>query len=277
MHDADIPSRSATFIDYYGRPVTVKANVNRVVSLAPGITETILALGHGSKLIGRTDFDDFSPEIQNVPSVGNMTQPAMEIILALSPDIVIASNHCPRSVVESLEQVNIDVAVLMAGTSFTSVYSGVIKPIAAILGDADSGDSLVREMELIRSTALEKADSFPYRPKVYYVVGFGEGGDWTAGGNTFIGDMIQAAGGDNIAQSVSGWSFSLEALVNADPDVIIISSTEVEKFSRTPIYSGLRAVNEDRLIGIDEDIVVRQGPRLAEGFSSLVNAIGTVF
>ncbi|MCK5734879.1 MAG: ABC transporter substrate-binding protein, partial [Spirochaetaceae bacterium] len=113
-------------------------------------------------------------------------------------------------------------------------------------------------------------------PRVYYVVGFGEGGDWTAGGDTFISQMITMAGGENIASDISGWSFSLEAIVEGDPDLILIPSWAESIFETTPVYSDLRAVKNGNIIVIDENSIVRQGPRLAEGFANLVSAIGSV-
>ena len=72
-----------------------------------------------------------------------------------------------------------------------------------------------------------KAAAIERRPTVYYVVGFGDGGDWTAGGDTFIGQMIEIAGGVNIAADASGWSYSLEKIMEADPDVIVIRNNFV--------------------------------------------------
>ena len=123
--------------------------------------------------------------------------------------------------------------------------------------------------------ALRKVAAFSENPTVYYVVGFGEGGDWTAGGDTFIGQMIEMAGAVNIAADVTGWSFSLELIVDRDPDLILLPDWAETLFKTTPIYSDLRAVGNGNTVAFDENAIVRQGPRLADGFASLVDIIGS--
>ena len=131
-------------------------------------------------------------------------------------------------------------------------------------------------MEATVTDALIKVVGFSENPTVYYVIGFGEGGDWTAGGDTFIGQMIEMAGAVNIAADVSGWAFSIESIVDRDPDLILLPGWAEAIFVTTPIYSDLRAVGNGNVIAIDEDAIVRQGPRLADGFASLVDIIGSV-
>ena len=126
-----------------------------------------------------------------------------------------------------------------------------------------------------RYTEMRKrTETIQTRPTVYYVVGFGEGGDWTAGGDTFIGQMIETAGGDNIAAEISGWSYSLETLVEKQPEIIVVPDWALESFISAPLYSELEAVQNGRVYGINEDIISRQGPRLIEGLEQL-NAIFT--
>ena len=88
--------------------------------------------------------------------------------------------------------------------------------------------------------------------------------------------MIEMAGAVNIAADVSGWAFSIESIVDRDPDLILLPGWAEAIFVTTPIYSDLRAVGNGNVIAIDEDAIVRQGPRLADGFASLVDIIGSV-
>lgn len=269
-------SSGITVTDHFDREVTLESPALTIVSLSPGITETVFALGYGDRLIGRTSYCDFPPEAATVTPVGSLTEPDIETIVALSPDIVIASTHFPQEVLTRLLDAGQNVAVLMGQESFEGVYDGVIRPVSLLLGDSEAGERLVASMELVVADAMKKASSLSRRPSVYYVVGFGEGGDWTAGGDTFISEMIEMAGGDNIAADVVGWSFSIESLVARDPDLILVPDWAMGIFPTTAIYSDLRAVTNDSVSAIDENSIVRQGPRLAEGFANLVDVIGSL-
>jgi iron complex transport system substrate-binding protein len=275
--ESDNSSTNIILTDHYGRKVALDAPPAAIVSLSPGITETVFALGYGERLIGRTDFCDYPPEAARVASMGSLMEPNVEAIVAAGPDLVIASTHFPQEALARLEAAGQTVAVLMGQESFQGTYDGVIRPAALLLGDISAGESLIGAMESERKKAAAKAAGFPRKASVYYVVGFGESGDWTAGGDTFIGEMIRQAGARNIADDVKGWSFSIEALVERDPDLILIPAWADGIFQTSPIYKDLRAVRERHVRVIDENIIVRQGPRLAAGYTDLVDAVGSVF
>lgn len=275
--DTENLKENVILIDHFGRKISLLAPVNNVVSLSPGITETVFALGYGDRLIGRTAYCDFPSDVVHVASVGNLDKPDIERIVALSPDVVIASTHFTEESLRRLDATGQNVAILMGQDSFQGVYDGVIRPTALLLGDIAAGETLIASMRATKEEAMKRVAEFPYAPSVYYVVGFGEGGDWTAGGDTFIGNMIEMAGGRNIAADIRGWTFSLEAIVDRDPDIILIPPWAEKLFSKTPVYEDLRAVREGHVYVIDEDSIVRQGPRLADGYAVLVNAIGSFF
>lgn len=239
----------------------------RVISLGPNITETIYALGKGSLLVGRTDYCNYPPEVLDVQSVGPIQQPNVETIISLKPDVVIASTHGSKAAAELLAGAGIEVKYFYTPASFDGIYE-VIRHTASEL-DAEAEAEALTASIAERYNALTSHVNSGTCPSVYYVVGFGEGGDWTAGGDTFIGAMINEAGGRNIAADVSGWSYSLEKLVESDPDVIIIGRERKDSFIRTPVYSELSAVKNSRVYGVDEDILSRQGPRLIEGLEIL--------
>lgn len=263
-----------SIVDYYGTSIALKKPAESVVSLSPGITETVFALGYGHLLIGRSAYCDYPPEAATITVVGNMTEPNAELIVALSPEIVIASTHFTREAFEKLTKLGLKVAVLKGRETFEGVYNEVILPIAILLGDVEAGEKLISSMRATVAGALDRVERFVVNPTVYYVVGFGEGGDWTAGGDTFIGEMIALAGGENIAADVSGWSFNLETLVRRDPDIILIPPWSEGLFSATPVYSDLRAVRNGNVIVVDDDSISRQGPRITKAFADLVDTIG---
>jgi len=271
---SSVPEVSSIEItDHFGRTVTLDKPAEKIVSLSPAITETVFALGYGERLAGRTDYCDYPPEAASVPALGSLMEPDIEAIAAINPDIVIASTHFPKEALEKLENANLKVVVLMGQESFEGTYNEVIMPVAEILGDKEAGEKIVASMKATVDKALAEVKTFTKTPTLYYVVGFGEGGDWTAGGDTFIGKMIEMAGAENIAKDVKGWSFSKETLVEKDPDIIIVPGWAKDVFPVTPVYSDLKAVKNGHVYTIDENTIVRQGPRLADGFASLVEIV----
>lgn len=256
-----------TITDSEGTEVTFDSEPMKVVSVAPNITETIYQIGLESKLVGRTDYCDYPKEALNIESIGTLTNPDIEKIISLEPDIVIASTHFSEESNKKLTDLGVKVVVLYAANDIEGAYS-IIETMGTIFNVNEAAATAVKDMQTsIKETKalIEGLD----KPSVYYVVGFGEFGDYTAGGDTFINQMISQAGGNNIAQAVSGWSYTLESLVEADPDIIIISEDMKSDFETAENYKDLTAVKNSRVYGIDKNIIERQGYRNAEGLRTL--------
>ena len=259
--------------DSFDRTITLDKPAARIVSVAPSITETVFALGKGNLLVGRTDYCDYPPEVSSVQSIGSLMEPNIEKIAELNPDIVIASTHFKKETLEKLEKLSIKVLILKEDKNFDGVYT-TISDIAKITGAEKEGQTLIAQMKKTVKD-VEQAVKGKKRPKVYYVIGFGEHGDYTAGGNTFIGQMITMAGGINIAAAVKGWTFSLEKIIDSDPDIIICSKywNTKKNFIKANGYKELRAVKENKVLEIDNNMLDRQGPRLADGLKALAEII----
>lgn len=239
----------------------------RVVSLAPNITEIIFAIGKDELLVGRTDWCDFPPEAASVPSVGSITDSSIEMILSLAPDLVLSAPITPQGLRSLLETSGVKTIQFEAQEHYSDTYQ-LIQEIGDLLHASEEASILVEDMRTRTQRVLAENVELK-RPRVYYVVGYGEGGDWTATGDTFMHQLIRLAGGDNIAAELSGWSISLEKLVSGDPDIIVLSEGEGILFSQSPIYSELRAVREGRVFEVNENLFLRQGPRLIDGLELL--------
>ncbi len=257
------------FTDSYGREVVIASKPITIISLGPNVTEIIFALGKGGNLIGRTQFCDYPAETASIEAIGNMQVPNIERIIELNPDIVIASTHVSLEKVGLLEKAGIATVGIYNDSTFEGVYS-TIRDIGKVLGESNIAERLIFEMGITISDVAKRIAG-KSDPSIYYVVGFGDWGDFTAGGDTFINQMIEMAGGNNIASDVNGWSYSLEKIIEKDPDYIICSQFwgTKESFELTPNYMDLRAVQEGRLIAIDNNILDRQGYRNAEGVKTL--------
>ncbi len=271
--DAKKGAFPVTITDSYGRQVTLDKKPERIISIAPNITETIAALNATDRLVGRTEYCDYPESIKSVDSIGTLQEPNIEKIVELKPDIVIASTHFKKEVVEKLEQMNVKVAVLYGAETFDGVYE-TIGNVAKLIGEEETGAKIVSDMKKKVSDVTEKVKNAD-KPKTYYVVGFGQTGDYTAGKGTFIGELIGMAGGTNVAGDVEGWKYSLEKIVENDPDIMICSKFYDSKkgIEATNGYKDLRAIKEGKLFEIDNNILDRQGPRLADGLEELAKII----
>jgi iron complex transport system substrate-binding protein len=253
--------------DSYGDVITLEAEPQRVVSVAPNLTELMYKLDAGDKLVGRSDYCDYPEEVSEIESVGSLYTPDIEAIVALEPDVVLVSTHFDEENTKKLEELNIPVITLYEENNVEGVYDMITTLGTAINRNSEAASCVEEMQDTIKEVtdAVEGLDS----PSVYYVVGFGEYGDFTAGGDTFIGGLIELAGGDNIAKDVSGWSITLEEIVEADPSIIVISEDSKDAFMSDDNYADLTAVKEGNVYTIDTNLLDRQGYRNAEGVRAL--------
>lgn len=271
--DSNNTSYPITITDSYDREVIIDKKPQRIVSIAPNITETITALNAQDRLVGRTEFCDYPESVSSIESIGTLQEPNIEKIAELKPDVVIASTHFKKESLEKLEQLGIKVVVLYGEESFDGVYE-TIEKVSKVIGEEEAGNKIVKDMKAKVEDVLNKVKDAK-KPVVYYVVGFGQYGDYTAGKDTFIAQLIDMAGGTNAANDVEGWKYSIEKLVEKNPDILICSKFFDSKagIMQTNGYKDLTAVKEGRLFEIDNNILDRQGPRLAEGLEELAKII----
>ena len=251
-----------TVTDDYGRVVVVPSHPARVVSTSPAVTEIMFALGAGDLLVGRTDFCVYPEEAAQIPTIGGISNLNVERILSLKPDLVISGSMVSKKATDQLDKMGTPIVCVIEKPKFDVLYDN-ITAIGKLVGKEQEADSLNALMRQRVNALIDMDTARPTHsiPKVYYVVGFGPSGNFTAGGNTFINDIIRMAGGRNIAENVSGWSYSLEALVKEDPDYIIVRREDSASFCSTRPYSTLRAVRQGNVIGMESGTMDLQVPR----------------
>ena len=247
-----------TVVDDYGRTVVVPSQPQRVVSLSPAVTEILFALGAQDLLVGRTDFCVYPDAAMDIPSIGGISNLNIESILALNPDLVISGSMVGKKVTDQMDAMGTPMVCVIEKPRFEALYDN-ITAIGCLVDKEHEADSLNK---LLRN----KIDNLStYQPTnvstAYYVVGFGAGGNFTAGGNTFINDIIRMAGGRNIAEGIEGWSYSLEALMKEDPDYIIVRREDSAAFCDMKPYNRLSAVKNGHVIGIVSGTLDLQVPR----------------
>ena len=262
-----------TIVDSYNRTVVLEKKPERIVSISPTLTETLCALGQEAKIVGRTDYCDYPETIKKVESIGELMAPNVEKIVELKPDLVLTSTFVNEETVKSMETVGLKVVSIYGEDSFQNAYDSIER--VGLLTDSNNKakimiDGMKAKVELVQNKIKNKA-----KTSIYYVVDYGKAGDFTAGGDTFIGKIIDIAGGQNIAEDVKGWSFSLEKLIEKDPNVIICSKYYGAKqgFSSLKGYKELSAVKNGKVFEIDNNMLDRQGPRIADGLLTVAKIL----
>lgn len=259
-----------TLEDAYGNVVTVEEEPETVVSVSPAITEIIYALGAEDKLIGRSDYCDYPEEVADIQSVGPIDLPDTELIVSLEPDVVLASSIFSEEAYNALTDAGITVVIIKDETSIEGM-TFTVTTVADVIGFHDEGDMLAMGLSDEISELYNEAQETIVDDDitVYYAMSFGEYGDYTAGPDTFINDIITFAGCVNAASDADGWSYSAEQLLAADPDIIIVPDWGYDMFMETEPYTELTAVQNGTVLAVDANIFERVGPRNVEAIRTL--------
>lgn len=272
-------SSSIEVTDQLGRVVRLDAVPQRIVSLAPSNTEILFALGLADRVVAVTDYCDYPPEAKEKPSIGGFITPNLEELIALSPDLIVAASIHEAKIIPQLEGRGLAVFVLAPKTVDDVLEA--ITLVGEITGNEAEATGLVAGMQGRIKAVTDKTDSLPegQRPRVFYLV-------WhdplmTAGSGTFQDDLIGKAGGTNIARDLTGWvDISLETVLAADPEVMIAGighgkvKDPIFQFLKTePRLDDTDARRNDRVYGVDGDLVSRPGPRIVDGLEKLAQFI----
>jgi len=269
--------QGVTVVDDFGREVLIPHEPKRIVSIAPSITETLFALGLEDRVVGVTRYCNYPPEVLEkvgkgeIAVIGGYTDPSLEKIIGLNPDLVIGHNLLKPEFVKKIEDAGIPIIIVKTSETIQGVYDD-IRLIGRACWADDAASKLVEKLKSEitfweeRVEGVEKVDV----AEIAWVNPL-----WVAGNGTYIHDIIEHAGGRNVFADKNWWvSVSDEELVARDPDYIIVPY----RHGRELIYEGIMKMKEEGLIHgevipIDPDIISRPGPRVALLFELVVKAL----
>jgi iron complex transport system substrate-binding protein len=242
---------------------------NKIIVLSPADMEIIYAISAEDKVVGRSNYCDYPEAALAIESVGECLLPSTEMMVALNPDVVITEQGLTdQKTLDGLIQLGIRVDANLPPTSIEGIYDKIIY-LGDLTGKTNEAEALVADLEEFVSTAEADNQSADAK-KVYYVIDTGEYGEFAATGDTFISNIIEIAGFSNVAKDATGWMFSPELLIAADPDFIMGSELNISKIKANAQYENIKAVKEDKLIVIDDNIFSRPSPRvITEGVNTL--------
>jgi iron complex transport system substrate-binding protein len=227
-------SHAKIVTDQLGRKITVPDNPQRVVVLAPSITEIIYALGQENLLKGVTLYSDFPPAAVSLPKVGSYVQLNLEKIVALKPDLCIAiKDGNPRVVANRLQSLNIPVYAVDP-RNLETVMQTVLE-IGNLLNASQRADLLVQRMRSRVLRVKSLVAKAGYRPRVFFQIGISP--IVSVGTDTFMHELIVLAGGRNLAQGPVAYPrFSREQVLVLSPEVFIITS-----MARAAVFEQVKA------------------------------------
>ncbi|MGB3367966.1 MAG: ABC transporter substrate-binding protein [Acidaminobacteraceae bacterium] len=262
-----------TITDDLGNEVTIDVEPTKLVSLAPSNTEILFALGLGDKVIGRTEYCDYPKEAESVEVVGGFSNPNLELIISLEPDVVFAQGSVKEETKSMLEGLGIKV-VIFNPSDIDGVISNIEK-VAKISNVEDNAKKLTASMQAKREEILLKIKDEESK-KVFVDIG----GFVSTGKGSFLDSMLNELKAVNIAADVEGqWpTLTLETIVDADPEVYISLYTPIEELKAVSGLEGVSAFVNDHLHtyawGTDENsIVQRPGPRVVDGLELYAKVI----
>ncbi|HPD56356.1 MAG TPA: cobalamin-binding protein [Smithellaceae bacterium] len=263
-------SREVT--DEIGRSVNVSPRVRRIVSLAPGITETLYALGLEDKIVGVTTFCDWPARAAEKEKVGGFINPSLEKIVSLRPDLILATADGNRKdTVRQLERMGL--AVYVTNPSDTSGILRGIGHIGEITGQKQQAARLAAQLRR-RLDDIAAQIKGKEKPRVFFQLGLEP--VISAGGGTLINEAIERAGGINVAgQSAARYPrFSAEGIAAARPDIILLAPMRGDKELKAAKafwekLSVITAVQQGRIYAVDTDLIGRASPRIVDAIEQM--------
>lgn len=262
--------------DMAGREVKIPAEPQRIVSLAPSITEILFALNLGDRVAGVTQFCNYPPEATEKPQVGGFSDVSIEKLLETQPDLVLAASIHMAQVLPELEKLGLPVLVIDA-RNFPGVLDS-IRLIGKVTGAEEAAEALTAQMQERADKVAQAVKGRP-RPRVYWEL---DSTLWTVGPGSFVQDLIERAGGENIAANAEmAWvQLTAEAIIAADPEVIFLANhpwgESAETVKARPGWEKISAVVNGRIVELTQeqgDIVSRPGPRVIDALEMIARAL----
>lgn len=240
----------------------------RIVSLAPNITEILFALSLEEEIIGVTRYCNYPQQALKKEKIGGMVDPDLEKIISLQPDLIIAFQGNPLRLIHRLKDLQLPVFVLQEGTSLESVFF-LISKIGLITHKENPAAALVESLRKEFSRIQACLANVEHIPKVY--INIHGKGLWTCGNDSFLNDLVVNARGLNIAGATprSWLAYSREELIHKNPEFIIVVTRSQKDFSeikewmiQEAHFENILAVQKDNIRFLDEDLITRPGPRI---------------
>ena len=269
-----------TITDMTGREITLDGPVERIVALSAADCENLYAIGAGDLLVGRGEYCDYPEEVLELPSVQSGENMNLEEILALEPQVLLMSTMAQtQEQIKALEDNGVKVVVSDA-MDIAGVYES-LGILGSLTGKEEEADAVIADMTAGFEELAEKAADIGEKKSVYFEVSPLEWGLWTAGKGTFMNEIADLIGLENVFADVDGWAaISEEQVIEADPDVIVTITmyfgegpTPTEEILGRAGWENVSAVKNEKILNLQNDELSRPAIRLADGAKMLFDFV----
>lgn len=270
------PMNELWYDDDLDRGASIKRDPLRIVSLSPTHTEMLFALGAGDRVVGVTAYCNYPAEAKTKTNVGgpDSAKLSLETILSLKPDLVLADSGFQKQVVESLARLGVPVLAYEAN-SIEKVKVNLLL-FERIVGHTEASRKMIETFEY--DAKSRSVGRYPDPPTVLYLAG--EQPVFAAGGGSFTNELIERAGGKNLFADIKDKypNVSEEEILRRNPDVIVLArpvdpDAKRKELLARPTWQKLKAIQNQRIVFVDEDMASRPGPRILDAIRELENAL----
>ena len=264
-----------TFTDEIGRRVKVPAKINRIVSLAPNLTEIIFALKQENHLAGDTDFCDYPSAAAQKPHIGGPVNPSMEEIVKLRPDVILATSINRRETVAALDRLGLSVYVTDPHSVNEMIAS--VESIGSLLGAEKTAAELAGNLRA-RLAEVDRRLAPTSVSRVLFIV-------WrnpliSIGRSTFIADALRRAGARSVIEAETEWPrVSLEEIIRLQPEVIVFAAAhagdtqrDIDALRSQPGWRGVDALRTGSIVSVS-DAINRPAPRMVDAVEQLARLL----
>ena len=265
-----------TMEDATGETVVLEREPETIATLLPSNTEIIYALGLGERVIGVSEFDTYPKEVEEVDVVSGTTL-NVESLIEKAPDLVLAHEMQMNASegIDQLRQAGIPVFVVKNASNFEETYETIVQ-IGELTNRTEEAEAIVATMQQRVDAVFEKTKSIE-TPRRVFIETSDVPDIYTAGANTFPDEMLSFLHAENVVTEDDWFVIDPEAIIERNPDVYIIMYDYVpdivERVKARDGFSTIQAIQDDRIVQLDEDLISRQGPRLVDGLEQLAEAI----
>lgn len=273
-----------TFIDDLGNTVTFAWAPRRIITLQPNLAEIVAVVGALDQLVGVTEFCEYPPEAADKPKIGGTTNPSLEKIVGLQPDLVLANRGNDKAFIKRLQELGI--SVLSYDPQALPDVIELVGRLGEVTGNEQQAEQAAQDLQERYEAVLDQSQTRPGPPlRVLFVVSWEQ--LFVAGATSFADDMITTCGGQNAVRQMRNvdqnrpWpQVSREAVVAANPQVVICSSVHgrppaaeadriLRRLEADPGWQQVAAVRHGQVHLLDDDLVTIPGPRLVEGLEEI--------
>jgi iron complex transport system substrate-binding protein len=257
------------FKDALGSEFQFSSQPKRIISVIPSITESLFYIGAGSQLVGATKYCNFPEAAKKLPRVGDLNL-NYERIVSLNPDLIIGD---PVLISKSLDKLrSLNLRVLALRTQKIQEILQTMKDLGRITGHTKEATEVTERMKKILDEIASKTSSVEH-PRVFLEV-------WdqplmTVGPDAFLGELIELAGGKNVANDITrAWAqISEEVVIQKDPEVLLLLTGKKDAYMKRPEWKNVTAIRKGRVYQLNRDLYSQPSPRLIEALTHLTQLL----